>query len=57
MKTHFIFSFLIAISRVRHGEKVPLVLIVRQAKQHFGEEIIMVNQFVMLVDSTISYIM
>ena len=54
---HFIFSFLIAISRVRHGEKVPLVLIVRPAKQHFGGEIIMVNQFVMLVDSTTNYIM
>ena len=54
---HPIFSFLIAISRVRHGEKVPLVLIVRPAKQHFGGEIIMVSQFVMLVDSTTNYIM
>ena len=54
---HFIFSLLIAISRVRHGEKVPLVLIVRPAKQHFGGEIIMVNQFAMLVDSTTNYIM
>ena len=54
---HFIFSFLIAIFRVRHGEKVPLVLIVRPAKQHFGGEIIMVNQFVMLVDFTINYTM